>query len=206
MKRISLFVLITHSLLFLGMVLWRSEKIQVRTPIRVRTTVAPPTKTETVFKASHTPTPVKTQATAKPKKPSPLPQKTKPQVSENLLKELRQSIEKIDHLASYRPSIHTKNIPTLQIDQGDKQSETCNFTSHLIQCLQNALELPEKGSVKLELTLNSSGKFLQMRILSGPSERNKKYLEETLAQVQYPAFTESMKEKEHTFVITFSSH
>jgi hypothetical protein len=128
-------------------------------------------------------------------------------VPENLVRELQESIAKIEqksHKESPKQVLQApKWVPQLKIDEGTTGEESI-FVSTLIQCLQDALNLPEMGSVKIELVLKNDGSFVQMKILRSESERNKKFLEQELKVIRFPPFSGSLKdEKEHAFVITF---
>ena len=96
-----------------------------------------------------------------------------------------------------------KKIQSLQIDHADKKEETDYFIS-LAHALKEALELPEQGEVKLELTVSCMGRVLKLRILQALSENNRRYLELNLPQMSLPPFSEDLKnESAHTFTLTF---
>lgn len=170
-----------------------------------------PTKPSTPIKPS---TPVKPSAPAKKStQPSnttarPVPQKNSgPVVPENLVQQLQESIAKIDqksHKESPKEILPApKWVPQLKIDE-ESGGEESLFVTTLVHCLQEALNLPEVGEVKVELTLKRDGSFVQMRVLRSESERNKKFLEEELKKLTFPPFDGNLKnEKEHAFVITF---
>ncbi len=225
MKRISLFVIGAHVAILLWMALWMPGKtrekkpLQVRTIIEVTATPAPaapvaPTLRKTPVVKQTAPkkliTPPKKVAKKSPaKKPEIKPTK-KPVVLDALLHQLQESIAKIEEKGhkevSKKSQIAPKRIPKLQID-GEYGKDENIFASNLVQRLQNALELPEMGTVKLELTLKCDGTFVQMRVLESASNRNQKFLETQLKALKYPAFSGSLKqEKEHIFVLSFCNH
>lgn len=175
---------------------------------------ATPKPQTTVAKPS--PAPAKT-ATAPVKKSAipatttatrPAPKKSSgPVVSADLVRELQESIAKIDqksHKESPKEILPApKWVPQLKIDE-ESGGEESLFVNILVQCLQEALNLPEVGEVKVELTLKRDGTFVQMKVLRSESERNKKFLEQELKKMTFPPFDENLKnEKEHAFVITF---
>ncbi len=203
MKRVGSFVITLHVILLIWLALWSPAKKVEKKPISVRTVIASPT-----------PTPVKTaEAPKQPvaKKTAPTPPKTplkktpqKPLVSPALARQLENAIAKIDekgHKESTTSSRSVvKSLPKLQIDSAEESI----YASDLVQCLQNALQLPQHGAVKLELTLKVDGTFMKMRILESANPANKKFLETHLKSVHYPPFSGPLKkEKEHSFVITF---
>lgn len=128
-------------------------------------------------------------------------------ISPSLIKQLQESIEKIESGGTksipHRAISSRKMTSSLKIDEGSLR-EGDNFSSFLIDCLQSGLDLPENGSVKVELTLKNNGSFVRMKVLKSESSRNQKFLEGELHALKYPPFSGSLKnEKEHTFVITF---
>lgn len=144
----------------------------------------------------------RTVASTAPSKPSPV-------VPENLVRQLQESIAKIDqksHKDSPREVLPApKWIPQLKIDEEISVGEEEGiFVAQLVQCLQQELNLPEIGSVKIELVLKCDGSFVQMKVIHSESQRNKTFLEQELRGVQFPPFSGNLKnEKEHAFTITF---
>lgn len=207
MKRVSSFVISLHVILFIWLALWSPAKIVEKKPIQVRTVIAtppPPVKTVAVKKAAAPKKPVVKKTAPPPKKPVARKATQKPLVSPALAKQLENAIAKIDeksHKESAAPSRTIAKLPPkLQIDS----AEGSIYASDLVQCLQSALELPQHGVVKLELTLKMDGAFVKMRVLESANNANKKFLETHLRSVHFPPFSGPLKkEKEHTFVITF---
>jgi len=170
--------------------------------------------------------PIKPSAPSKPSSPTakksappaatairPAPKKNSgPVVSSELVQQLQESIAKIDqksHKESPKEILPAPNLPTpkwvpqLKIDE-ESGGEESLFVTTLVQCLQEALNLPEVGEVKVELTLKRDGSFVQMKVLRSESERNKKFLEQELKKLTFPPFDGNLKnEKEHAFIITF---
>lgn len=78
-----------------------------------------------------------------------------------------------------------------------------SYQEELVAYLKHLIQLPEKGDVKLQLTLTQEGKVTKVVIVSSLSEKNKTYLEKTLTTLTFPPFDQQFKgEKEHTFPIT----
>lgn len=72
--------------------------------------------------------------------------------------------------------------------------------------LKLLLRLPEFGEVKVKLTLERSGKFSKVAIVSAKSASNRSYLEKTLPTLKYPSFGNNFgTETQYTFVITLSN-
>ncbi|NGX37058.1 MAG: hypothetical protein K1000chlam2_00208 [Chlamydiae bacterium] len=200
MKKTWLFVIGAHLGIVLWMALWMPIKTSAKKPLQVHTMVAQTPPPPPLALAPKKTTPVKKA----PVKKAPM-KKPSPTVPAFLARQLQESIAKIEQKSHKevpkKPLQAPKWIPELKVD-GES-----HFAQDLIECLQNTLELPEVGAVKVELTLNNNGSFIQMRILQSESERNRKFLEEELKALHYPAFSGSLKtEKEHAFVISFCSH
>jgi len=154
---------------------------------------------------------VNTYSLPKPQPPPPKPRpKQKPypgrvkkaSEKQKILSELSKTLAKIESMQTkveHSPLLLPKSIDSLQVDRED-----ANYFSILAVFLKEALELPEVGSVKLELTLFKDGRVQQVRVLTSESEKNKHYLEKQIKFLRFPPFTEGLKkERKHTFVLTF---
>ncbi|MBS0621019.1 MAG: hypothetical protein JSS61_06135 [Verrucomicrobia bacterium] len=133
----------------------------------------------------------------KTEKPAPPPPKIQPApaVSNALLKQLQESIAKIDSTPTNKKTPTT----TLQID-----SPKGNYTDALIATMHASLQLPDFGEVSLQLTLRQDGSVAKIAILKAASEKNRRYLESALLTVRFPHFDGALsREKEHTFTLMF---
>jgi hypothetical protein len=230
MKKVSFWVICIHICILLWMALWIPVKFADKKPIRVQTVKhivksvqKQPTisknseqtkksevkKTVSATKNNSKPEIKKTVQKSEQKTPSST-KKTKPVISEELIKELEEGIAKIDakneKIVRENRLDAPKWIPQFQIETGLFEDAN-SFGQDLIECLQNTLELPEKGEVKVELTLKKEGSFVELKILHSESKKNKQFLEEELKKIHYPGFKGNLKnEKEHVFVITFCNH
>jgi len=168
--------------------------------IVVNTYVPPPPKAKPPVSKPHT---HKTTKVA-PKKPAALPKKSTPSKKNEILKDLKETLSRIETQAPPETSFSLpKQIQSLQIDHTDKKEET-DYLISLAHALKEKLELPELGEVKLELTVSHTGQVLKLRILQALSEKNRRYLELNLPQLRLPPFSEDLKnENAHTFTLTF---
>ena len=175
----------------------------------------PPTPKKSIVVNTYVPPPPKaappmpkprTQQTAKvaQKKPVIAPKKSAPSKKNEILKDLKETLSKIETKAPPKASLSLpKHIQSLQIDHADKKEETDYFIS-LAHALKEELELPELGEVKLELTVSHTGQVIKLRILQALSETNRRYLELNLPRLRLPSFSEDLKnENTHTFTLTF---
>lgn len=83
--------------------------------------------------------------------------------------------------------------------------EQMNYSSLLVQFLEDRLILPEKGEVKLQLSLNKEGKVVSIDILKAESVKNREYLKNTLPQLSFPCFNTSVSEMQCSYTIRFLS-
>lgn len=180
-------------------------------PAQVKKQETPSTPKKPEIKA----TPKKIQPVAKPKlvqekKPEIKPiKKQTPQIEINKtknkeihksLKDIKETIAKIE-----AENARIVNSPQSKIlESAEEAILPDDYPSSLIYCLQNNLQLPDIGEVKIQLTLFSNGKVEKMTVLSAESETNKKRLEETLMNLQFPSFPKEKRGlQKQTFILTF---
>ncbi len=147
-------------------------------------------------------------------KPSPAKKNPPPQnrakISDSLLKELEESIAKIENKGD-KKVVHKKESPNnksfvvypLQIDTASMQNDPNNYTDTLIDHLHQYLSLPDYGEVKIQLSLRQDGTVVKVVIVKTQSEKNKQYLESTLPGLRFPPFDAAHANKENTFTLTF---
>ena len=201
-------VLIFHSLL-IG-VLWLysplSPKQKPHKPLAVRTIQIQEESPPTFAPMQPSPTPApkptpKSPPTPKPKPtPKPIPPKPAPPAQEEpentkqqeLVALLQQSLKGLESTSSPK-------APTLS-------SEALLFSStyeeKLIAHLESLLSFPEKGEVKLLLTLSRSGKVEKMEFGQATNSKNVAYLEKRLPTLSLPLFGTHWKgQASHTFTL-----
>lgn len=142
-----------------------------------------------------------------------------------LIAKAKESIAKVDtsnaRVATNGPLIampsfsSVKSIENLQIDalpgtdQGPLSSlsdpET-NYISELRHRLELMLKLPDRGDVKILLTLNRSGNVDQLKIVNSKSEANKNYVETKIPKITFTNFgTNFANYDKYTFQITLKN-
>lgn len=198
----------------------KEEKKPVNTAKKNTTTP----KKETAKK--ETPKKTEKKKTETVSKPDPEAEAAKQAVSakqQELLKNAKESIAKIDKSAHKftasdaavsSQKIVPGKIEKLQIEGlpssgGSKVTFTkqeAGYRDELISRLKLLLRLPEYGEVKVNLTLERSGKVAKVSIVSAESAANKKYIEKTLPTISLPAFGDNFpNQSQYTFVITLSN-
>ncbi|MES2122548.1 MAG: hypothetical protein V4492_07215, partial [Chlamydiota bacterium] len=141
---------------------------------------------------------------AKPAAKAP-PQENRAKISDALLKQLQQDIEKIEQNPDKAKDVPKGKmaLPTPYALQIDTASEG-NYADSLLHHLHGTLKLPEFGEVKLQLTLRQDGTVAKISVLGTQSEANRKYLQQELPKMRFPRFDHELKGKhEHAFVLTF---
>jgi len=68
------------------------------------------------------------------------------------------------------------------------------------------LRLPDYGDVKVNLTLDRTGKVFKISVINAESVANRKYIEKALPEMSFPEFgTNFASAAEYTFAITLSN-
>lgn len=70
-----------------------------------------------------------------------------------------------------------------------------SYVQRLIEELQNHLNLPEYGEVKVEMTITQEGMITDLYIVDAQSEKNAAYLKKTLPNVTFPWFNQYAKQE-----------
>ena len=158
--------------------------------------------------------PVKKPAPAKKTAPPPPPKKVmkakapppseSPKIPKKLLQDLEESIAKIEgkHI-SKTPSQKKVDVP-LPIESEETSDVDLTFHEIIVSYLHEALNLPEHGEVKIELTLRQDGSVAKLIVLKSESEKNKSYLEKSLPSLKFPILDGMFSNKtQQTFILTF---
>lgn len=137
------------------------------------------------------------------------------ELKRKLLAEAQRNLAKIDSSAvsiikknnSVPVGVKPVQLGSLSVD-ADIAGDTFNirevsYRNELAGRLKNLLKLPETGEVKIKLTLERSGRFLNLVITSFESQKNRKYIEQTIKSCNFPSFAGSFNNaNEYTFSIT----
>jgi hypothetical protein len=157
----------------------------------------------------------KSKTPAAKKNPPPPPQ-NRANISDSLLKELEESIAKIETksdkgAASKKTPINSQAFTpiSLQIDNPLSDDSTAeegesSYPDTLASHLHRSLSLPDYGEVKIQLSLRQDGTVVKLIVLKTQSEKNRQYLESNLPRLQFPRFEGAYaSKKEYTFILTF---
>lgn len=145
----------------------------------------------------------------KPLSSQEIPQK-RAKISDSLLQELEESIAKIEQKADKKGGIEKLKPGSplaLQIDTSSPDqthAEEGSYIEMLVEHLHQALQLPDYGEVKIQLSLRQDGSVAKIAVLRAKSQKNKRYLEENLPHLRFPRFEGSLaKTQESSFILTF---
>lgn len=101
-------------------------------------------------------------------------------------------------------ALHIDALPGTDLPQWNDRE--ISYRDELASRLKLGLHLPEYGDVKVKMTLNRSGKIINIAVLSTESISNKKYVEKTLPALTFPSFGSNFGDaQEYTFSITLSN-
>jgi hypothetical protein len=204
-------VIFAHLLILAGLVYLHPPQPKPKRPVTVQTYVLQEEKPKTIVEAPKPQPEPKKFVEAKPKikskpaaKPSQQGIKQSDPNRDKLIQMMQQSLASLDN----SPTSSSKATSTKQI--GTLASEALTFESsyqnQLIAFLKKALTLPERGDVKLSLTLNRSGGVKAITVKESASERNRAYVESTVHTLFLPPFANNFKgESAHTFPIILTS-
>ncbi len=152
----------------------------------------------------------KTKQSAAKKSPPP---QNRAKISDSLVKELEESIAKIENKSdkggSKKAALGSKALGpiVLQIDAPSYElgaEGASDYTDVLICHLHQCLSLPDYGEVKIQLSLRQDGTVCKVIVLKAQSEKNKQYLESHLQRLKFPRFEGAYaNKKEYTFIVTF---
>jgi hypothetical protein len=221
--QISWIVTILHLTFFLVALTnyWLIKKEKKQQAMIVRTVLAPKPKQTAISshpKKAVQSSPLKTKVKKTPQKkqvaPSKAPLKQKNthikkenthKIDETLLDEITKSLENFD-LAEPKKAAKL-SIPqtiTCKPEIESKSSQDTSYAENLIAMLTNHLDLPEFGSVKICLTLNSSGSVVAFKILEENSHKNSEFLKNRLHELTFPCFNDfEISDSELEFTIVF---
>ena len=146
-------------------------------------------------------TPAKTLAKTYPKSPSKTPQKSlQNSPSKSSIKPTKPSTK--NSLPQHLPPsfLITKADKTMTSMQEGPEDIKLSYLETISSQLRQWLTLPEKGAVKLTITVQANGKIGNIKPVSHESEKNLEYLVLVLEAIQLPVFG---KNEEITFTITF---
>lgn len=130
------------------------------------------------------------------------------EIPSSILKQLEESIAKIaqkdDKQCKSSTIVAVSSSSKVAVDPAQEEPAIPSYTASLIEELTKMLQLPEYGTVKVKIKINSMGKIIELMVLQAESKANKVYLEKHLPNIVLPRYNEKpMLNNEQTFTLTF---
>ncbi len=135
---------------------------------------------------------------------------------ETLITTLEKQINEIDtsqeidnsqiEISDQKDLLIPKNIKTLNIDKiiENAQNQPSKINELLIKELQENLNLPEYGEVKVSFTILPSGEIKDVVILEYKSNENQKYLKNSLCELSFKSI-KKMFDEPQKFIVIFKN-
>lgn len=135
-------------------------------------------------------TPTPNQKTPIAKKKSPLPKKPPPKKKiepKQVRKKLNENLAKFSPPnLSPKPLLKTDKIEKAQTTSIVPPSLTSSYFNQVSLIFQESLTLPEKGAIKLTISVQANGKIVNIKPISYESEKNLHYLQTVLPSLELP--------------------
>lgn len=205
-KQIFVIVWAGHFFLLFALLIHHAvhRSLKPSRPIAIRTVqTAPPIK-------ESAPVPVKKAAAPKPAastKPSPKkPEKAAPKkpVIAPIAQEIAQVLSELSQVhKTEKPALFVPSNVEIQTPYKESKN-SLSYGDYLICYLQESLDLPEYGEVKIELSIDRQGKLLTSKILCSENKKNSEFLKNRLPELAFPCFNDfNIKETALTFTVSF---
>ncbi len=79
-----------------------------------------------------------------------------------------------------------------------------SYEEYLVAYLQGALDLPERGDVKLRIEIDRFGRLSECEVLDSRNSKNAEFLKNRLPELTFPCFNDfGITDLTQTFTITF---
>jgi hypothetical protein len=219
-KRIPFLVTAVHILLLIGVIYIQPKPVVIspRKPVAVHTVTIPektnPPSESVVYPLPHpTPRAPPTPPPAPTPYSDPTPRAVPPQKKLSQAKTPSKGVNHDKLISLVQESLNTLNSPKGNPTKTQKAtpikslaSELLTFEAkyeeELISYLEALLSLPEKGEVKIKLTLKREGSVQSLEILKAASHKNREYIQTSLPSCSFPSFGTHFKgETTHTFTL-----
>lgn len=137
-------------------------------------------------------------------KPAPVAKKIAPPVKQDpVLKEIAQSFEALS--SQTKKSRPTLNLPSKIESKAQLAPESDpSYGEYLITYLQNALDLPEYGDVRVKLEIDRFGRLIDCQVLEAKSVKNAEFLKNRLPDLSFACLNDyGIMDATETFTVTF---
>jgi hypothetical protein len=204
-KQIALVVCSLHFLIIFGSLghHFATRKLKPARPMIVKT-VVPITKPE--------PKIAQAKPAAAPKTAKPQPKKKESKVAKATKPAAKPAPAPIQKKAEETAAVEYKPkpqllIPSKVVAKEETKVETAEdprYSEFLIAYLQNTLDLPELGEVRMKIQIDRFGKLIDCEVLEAKSKKNEEFLKKELPDLSFPCLADfGILEASQTFTITF---
>lgn len=216
LQQIAIGVLAAHAVCFFALCLHHLASfrpppkhpilVRTQTPVKqIAATPKPPAKAPSKPAAKPTP-PVKPAPKEAPKKETKKPTLSPTPTKKAPPKESPKPKESVSAPPPAKELPIPKRLPQkmASLQNIEEKDEELPVQEQLIAFLQNTLELPEYGEVKVRLEFDRWGTLKQCTILEAKSPKNSEFLKNRLPELVFPCFNDKRLTQEPlVFTITF---
>jgi outer membrane biosynthesis protein TonB len=122
---------------------------------------------------------------------------------EALMQKTLATLAQSERLLQEPIAVSTSPHPEVEVAESPSGAVENSYPDRLAFYLQQLLSLPERGVVKLDLTLRNDGSVISVHIRSSESRANRDYIEKQLPTLTLPPFEGPYrKEAVHTFTLS----
>ena len=171
-RQIVLWVILAHSAPLFFLTLEPPPKPKIAKPIVVHTFVQKKAATA----------PPKIAVTGAKKKAVPQKKKAASKKNNKEIEKIFAKIEKAQTKLSAKVSLTESPLPELALSSNLEKADV----SPLFDYLQQLIELPKKGTVKLSFLVDSKGRIKELIIVEGSDKENENYLKEFFSKLLIP--------------------
>ena len=86
---------------------------------------------------------------------------------------------------------------SINFSSSEKSAISDNYSKKLLEFFEERVALPEKGKAKIELTITSEGKAINIALLSSESKKNSAFLKKHLPNLVFPCFNDNPLPKKY---------
>lgn len=129
-------------------------------------------------------------------------------IKSSLVQEIKKDLATLEKKTAVVPKVALSLPKELFPTQPKEEIEIpdAGYGEILVSYLQNSLDLPEMGEVKVDLELDPRGQIVRFEILEAKSKKNSDFLKKRLPELALPCFNNDRKSDETvTFTITFKN-
>lgn len=205
-------VIIFHIIFILVLAFqFKSSKIHKKKNLVVNNVIVPKNPQKTIIQKKPTPKPLLKPIARKSYSPTIKKDIQKIEKKASLISALEKQIKtlekKEEKSSSKNDLLIPKNVKKIDIDKLldiVQKNDSNNYKELLVKELQNNLNLPEYGAVKVSLKIHPTGEISDIVILDSQSEKNQRYLKNSLIEISFKSINKMFDDTQE-FTVTFKN-